>query len=65
MSSNLVAAEDKPTESLIIDLNLQNTKMIIDCSYNPYQAETKKAFDSIKKFFGFLPFEIQENFNSR
>ena len=32
--SNLLALEDKPTESLFIELNLQNAKILINCSYS-------------------------------
>ena len=31
--SELTAFEDKPIESLFIELNLQNTKLLISCSY--------------------------------
>ena len=30
--SSLLAFEDKPIESLFIELNLQNTKILINCS---------------------------------
>ena len=46
--SNLLAFEDKPIESLFIELILQNTKILINCSYNPHKSEIKKAFDSFK-----------------
>ena len=36
--SNLLAFEDKPIESLFIELNLQNTKILINCSYNPHKS---------------------------
>ena len=38
--SNLLAFEDKPIESLFIELNLQNTKILINCSYNPHKSES-------------------------
>ena len=40
--SNLLAFEDKPIESLFIELNLQNTKILMNCSYNPHKYEIKK-----------------------
>ena len=33
--SNLLTFEDKPIESLFIELNLQNTKILINYTYNP------------------------------
>ena len=29
--SNLIDSDDKPIESLLIELNLQNTKILINC----------------------------------
>ena len=40
--SNLFAFEDKPIESLFIELNLQNNKILINCSYNPHKTEIKE-----------------------
>ena len=37
--SNLIAFEEKPIESLFIEINLRNTKMLINCSYNPHKSE--------------------------
>ena len=37
--SNLIAFEDKPIESLFNELNLQNTKVLINCPYNPHKSE--------------------------
>ena len=36
--SSLIAFKDKPIESLFIELNLQNTKILINCSYNPHKS---------------------------
>ena len=33
--SSILAFEDKPIENLFIELNLQNTKILTNCSYNP------------------------------
>ena len=41
-SSNLIAFEDKLIENLFTELNLQNIKMVINCSYNPHKSEIKK-----------------------
>ena len=40
--SNLLAFEDKPIESPFNELNLQNTKILINCSYCPHKCEIKK-----------------------
>ena len=37
ISSNLVGAETKPTESFYIKLNLRNDKWLLNCSYNPHK----------------------------
>ena len=41
--SNLLAFEDKP-----IELNLQNTKTPMNCSYSPYESEIKKNLAALK-----------------
>ena len=41
--SNLTAFEDTAIEGLFIELNFQNTKMVIDCFYNPQKKEKKKS----------------------
>ena len=46
--SNLLAFEDKLIESLFIELNLQNTKILINCSYNPHKSETKKHLRALR-----------------
>ena len=46
--SNLLAFEDKPIESLFIELNLQNTKILINCSYNPHKSEIKKHLTALR-----------------
>ena len=46
--SNLLAFEDKPIKSLFISLNLQNIKIIINCSYNPYEYGIKKRLTALR-----------------
>ena len=46
--SNLLAFEGKPIESLFIELNLQNTKILINCSYNPHKSEIKKHLAALR-----------------
>ena len=46
--SNLLPFEDKPIESLFIELNLQNTKILINCSNNPHKSEIKKHLTALR-----------------
>ena len=46
--SNILAFEDKPIESLFIELNLQNTKILMNCSYNPHKSEIKKYLTALR-----------------
>ena len=46
--SNLIAFEEKPIESLFIEINLRNTKMLINCSYNPHKSEIKKHLTALR-----------------
>ena len=48
--SNLFAFEDKPIESLFIEFNLQNTKILINCSYNPHKTEIKKHLTALRNY---------------
>ena len=45
--STLISFEDKPIKSLFTKLNLQNTKMLINCSYNPHKSEIKKHLTAL------------------
>ena len=46
--SNLLDFEDKRIERLFIELNLQNTKIVINCSYNPHKSEIKKHLTALR-----------------
>ena len=46
--SNLLAFEDKPIESLFIKLNLQTTKILINCSCKPHKSEIKKHLTALR-----------------
>ena len=48
--SNLIVCEDKPIESLFIELNLKNSKVLIHCSYKPHQSEIKKYLTALRNF---------------
>ena len=46
--SKLIAFEDKPTENLFTELNLQNIKILINCSYDPHKSEIKKLLAALR-----------------
>ena len=46
--SNVIAYEDKTFESLFIELNLQNTKMLINCSYKRHKSAIKKHLTALR-----------------
>ena len=46
--SNLIALEEKPIESLFIEINLRSTKMLINCSYNPHKSKIKKHLTALR-----------------
>ena len=48
--SNFPAFQDKPIESLFIELNLQNTKVLTNCSYNRHKSEIKKHYRALRNF---------------
>ena len=35
--SNLLTIEEKPVESFYVELNLRNSKWLVNCSYNPHK----------------------------
>ena len=48
--SNFLASDNKPNESLYVELNLQNVKMLINCSYNPHKVEIGNHLAALKFF---------------
>ena len=46
--SNIPVFEDKPIKSLFIEFNLQNTKILINFSSNPYKSEIKKHLTALR-----------------
>ena len=46
--SKVIAFEDKPSESLFIELNLQNTKMLTNWSYSSHKSEIKKHLTAFR-----------------
>ena len=48
--SNFVASDNKPIESLYVELNLQNVKMLINCSNNPHKADIGNHLVTLNSF---------------
>ena len=48
--SNFVASDNKPIESLYVELNLQNVKMLINCSYNRHKADIGNHLAALNSF---------------
>ena len=59
ITSNLIAFEDKPIESRFIELNLQNAKVLINCSCNLLKFEVKKHLIALRNSLN-LPFSKYE-----
>ena len=45
--SNLLTTEDKLTEGFYVELNLRNSKWLINCSYNPHKNNIGTHLDKI------------------
>ena len=58
--SNLFALEDKLIESLFMELNLQSTKILINCSYNPHKSEIKKHWTALRNSLIYSPKNIRK-----
>ena len=47
---NLFETDQKPTESCHVELNLQNEKYLMNCSYNPLNSKTTNHPAALSKF---------------
>ena len=45
--SNLLTIEEKPIESFYVELNLRNSKWLVNCSYNPHKNSIGNHLDRI------------------
>ena len=50
MLSSFLASDSKPIESLYVELYLQNIKMLINCSNNPYKDEIGNHLAGLNSF---------------
>ena len=48
--SNLLTIEEKPIETFYIELNVRNSKWLVNCSYNPHKNRIGNHFDRISEF---------------
>ena len=47
--SNLLVIEKKPIESFLIEINLRNSKWLINCSYNPHKNNIATHLDRLSE----------------
>ena len=68
ISSNLLVIEKKAIESFFIEINLRNSKWLINCSYNPHKNNTATHLDRLSESLDtfssdYEKFMILEDFN--
>ena len=49
ISVEVVSAEDRPIESFYVELNFQNKKWLLNCSYSPKHSSIESHLDSLSK----------------
>ena len=49
ITSNLLTSEEKPIESFYVELNLRNSKWLVNCSYNPHRNNINAHLDRLSK----------------
>ena len=59
--SNFLASGNKSIESLYEELNLQNVKVLINCSYNPCKAKIDNPEADVNSFLGKLSKKCKKN----
>ena len=59
---NFAASDNKPIESLYVELNLQNIKMLINCSYNPHKADIGNHLAALNNFLDIHSTKYEEIF---
>ena len=58
--SNLLTIEEKPIESFYVELNLRNSKWLVNCSYNPHKNSIGNHLDRISESLHFLSSEYEK-----
>ena len=58
--SNLLTIEEKPIESFYIELNLRNSKWLVNCSYNPHKNSIGNHLDRISESLDLLSSDYEK-----
>ena len=58
--SNLLSIEEKPTESFFVELNLRNSKWLVNCSYNPHKNSIGNHLDKISESLDLLSSDYEK-----
>ena len=57
--SNLLTIEENPIESFYVELNLRNSKWLVNCSYNPHKNSIGNYLDRISESLDLLPSDYE------
>ena len=58
--SNLLTIEEKPIESFYIELNVRNSKWLVNCSYNPHKNSIGNHLDRISESLDLLSSDYEK-----
>ena len=58
--SNLLTIEEKPVESFYVELNLRNSKWLVNCSYNPHKNSIGNHLNRISESVDLLPSDYEK-----
>ena len=58
--SNLLSVEEKPIESFYVELNLRNSKWLVNCSYNPHKNSIGNHLDRISESLDLLSSDYEK-----
>ena len=58
--SNLLTIEERPIESFYVELNLRNSKWLVNCFYNPHKNSIGNHLDRISKSLHLLSSEYEK-----
>ena len=60
ISSNLLTIEEKPVESFYGELNLHNSKWLVNCSYNPHKNSIGNQLEIISESLDLLSSDYEK-----
>ena len=58
--SNLLTIEEKPIESFYVELNLRNSKWLVNCSYKPHKNGIENHLDRISESIDLLSSDYEK-----